>query len=190
VADPEVAVDDGLAEGDGFGSGGVGGCWGSPAEGPVRAGGVVVAAEAVELVLEFGEGVGPVLAVEPVLECLMETFDFPAGLGVIRPGVAEGDAEGDEFDLEGDTAAAAGIPVNTAPLSERSWAGVPWRAVAWRKQSTTSAALNVGRASEPTARREWSSMMLRISTLVPSSSAQWVTSSCQRSLGRSASKRR
>jgi hypothetical protein len=79
--------------------------------------------------------------------------------------------------------------VKMAPLSESIWAGIPQVAVALRKQDTTSAALNVTRVSEPTARREWSSSWLRISTSVPSARAQWVVSSCQRSLGWSASKR-
>ena len=80
--------------------------------------------------------------------------------------------------------------VKMAPLSVSIEAGRPSSAAPRWKVSTTSAALAVTKAREATSRREWSSMTLRISTSVPSASAQWVVSACQHSLGSSAWKRR
>lgn len=57
------------------------------------------------------------------------------------------------------------------------------------KVSLTSAPVMVVRAMLAMRRREWSSMMLRTSTLLPSARRQWVTSDCQHWLGRSASER-
>lgn len=79
--------------------------------------------------------------------------------------------------------------MNTAPLSQSKDAGVPCKAIAERKTSTTSAALAVGKAREAKKSLEWSSIMLRISTSPPSASRQWVMSACHISLGSCASKR-
>jgi hypothetical protein len=54
--------------------------------------GVVVAGEGVELGLELGEGGGlGVLGGQPLLQCLLESFDFALGLGVVRFPVFLGD---------------------------------------------------------------------------------------------------
>jgi hypothetical protein len=73
--------------------------------------------------------------------------------------------------------------VNTAPLSVSTEAGMPCRAAALPKLTTTSAALVVARASEATSNREWSSMMFKMSTTLPPARTQWVMSACHRSLG-------
>jgi len=54
--------------------------WGAPAERPVRADGVVVDAEPVELGLQLGDGRRPVLLGEPLLQGLVEALDLAAGL--------------------------------------------------------------------------------------------------------------
>ena len=76
--------------------------------------------------------------------------------------------------------------VNMAPLSVNNDAGSPTSVAAASKVATTSAAFVVREAREATSSREWSSMMLRTSTSVPSESDQWVVSACQHSLGSSA----
>ena len=65
------------------------------------------------------------MVVEPFLQRLVEALDFAAGLRVIGAGVVEPDAAGVAGDLERDPAAAAGAPVNTAPLSDSRVAGSP-----------------------------------------------------------------
>src|SRR5262249_40278147 len=67
--------------GGGFGPGGVGGGGGGPVrQGAVRAAGVVDGGERVQQGLELAEGGGlPRLGAEPVLECLLESFDLPLG---------------------------------------------------------------------------------------------------------------
>jgi hypothetical protein len=83
----EVASDPGMwgegerAGGDGFGAGGVGHGGRPPADGAVRALGVVGVAEAVELGLELVDGCGARLAGQPFLEGLVEAFDLAAGGG-------------------------------------------------------------------------------------------------------------
>jgi len=81
------------------------------------------------------------------------------------------------------------LAVKMAPLSVSTQAGVAhwWNAV--RKVSTTSGPVMVARAALAMARREWSSMMLRISTWVWSAGRQWVLSACQSSLAWAAQKR-
>ena len=54
---------------------------------------------------------------------------------------------------------------------------------------TTSGEVTVTNAREATHSREWSSMMLRTSNTTSSATTTWVTSACQHSLGKSASKR-
>jgi len=108
AADPEVFADaDALPGGHGAGPGVPGGCWGAAADGPVRAAGVVVGGEGIQLGLQPGGGGGGVLAGEPVLEGLVQAFDLPAGLRVVGAAVAEGDPQRGEFALKGDPAAAA-----------------------------------------------------------------------------------
>jgi len=91
----------------GFGAGGPRGGGGAPAEGPMGTDGVVVGAEAVELGLEGGDGRGPRLFGEPLLEGLVEPLDLAAGLGVVGAGVFEPDAQGGELGLEQAAAPAA-----------------------------------------------------------------------------------
>jgi hypothetical protein len=67
----------------------------------------VVGLEGVELGLELLDGGRAGVAGQPFLEGLVEAFDLAAGLRVIRPGVAHGDAQGGQGDLERDPAAAA-----------------------------------------------------------------------------------
>ena len=57
---------------------------------------VVVGDERVELVLQLGERGRGVMRGEPLLERLLEPFNFPAGLWVIRPGVPDADTERSE----------------------------------------------------------------------------------------------
>jgi hypothetical protein len=77
----------------GFGAGGVGDRWGGVVgQGAVWAAVVVGLDEGVELVLQVGEGGGAWLVGEPFFEGLMESFDFPAGGGVVGCGVDLGDA--------------------------------------------------------------------------------------------------
>jgi hypothetical protein len=101
----EAGVDRG-ARGHGFWAGGVGldGC--APPEGAVGSDGVVVATELVEQGLELAEGGRAGLPVEPFLHGLVGTLDFPAGLRVVGPGVAEPDFAGVAGQLEGRPAAA------------------------------------------------------------------------------------
>ena len=66
VADPEVAVDERDAGGGGLGAAGVGLGWGASVQRAVRAGGVGVGGEVVELGLQLGEG-GRGLGSQPLL---------------------------------------------------------------------------------------------------------------------------
>jgi hypothetical protein len=100
--------------------------------------------------------------------------------------VVEFDAQHSEFHLQDDSATAALLAVNTAPLSVSTPAGIPQRRNAVRKLVSTCCPVVVSRASEQTSSREWSSSMLRISTSVPSANCQWVMSACHRSFGISA----
>jgi hypothetical protein len=93
--------------GGGFDPGGVGLGWGGAADGPVRAAGVVVGGEAVELGLQGAGGGGGPLAGEPFLQGLVEALDLAAGLRVAGAGVAVGDACGEQFALD-DAGAVAG----------------------------------------------------------------------------------
>ena len=73
---------------------------------------VVFVDERVELVLEFGDGVGlRVWAPKPFLEGLVEPFDLPAGGGVVGSGVLLFDLEAGEAGLEA-VAAALRPPAN------------------------------------------------------------------------------
>jgi len=54
---------------------------------------VVVVAEDVELELQLGKRVRGRLLAQEALECLMEAFDFAAGLRVIRGRVLDLDAD-------------------------------------------------------------------------------------------------
>jgi hypothetical protein len=174
--------------GDGFGAGGVGGGWGFAANGPVGSGVVVVVGEGVELGLQLGDRGRRVLAGQPAFEGLVEAFDLAAGLRVVGPGAGVGDAQAGDFGFQG-AAATAGAAVKMAPLSVSRVAGRPCWSAAWAKAATTSAALNAVRVVEAIAKREWSSMMLQISTPVLSASCQWVVSACQRWFGNSAANR-
>jgi hypothetical protein len=91
VPDSVVGADD-RAGGDGFRSGGVGLGRRSAAEGAVRPDGVVVALEAVQLALQLGDGGGGGLGGEPLLQGLVEPFNFAAGLRVVGPGMTDPDA--------------------------------------------------------------------------------------------------
>jgi hypothetical protein len=114
----------------------------------------VVAGEGVELGLQGGDVAGGGLAGEPFLQRLVEPLDLAAGLRVVGPGMPEADVQCGQLDLQGDHAAAAGLPVNTAPLSDSIEAGSPQAAAAARNTVTTSAALNVGRAADAVSSRE------------------------------------
>jgi hypothetical protein len=74
---------------------------------------------------------------------------------------------------DGLAAAAFCLPVNTAPLSDRTLAGMPRRRKASWKVCSTSWPVMVRRGTLARVGREWSSRRLRISTLVPSASCQW-----------------
>src|SRR5262245_13990369 len=101
LADPAVGGNGDLRPGgESFDPGGVGGGWCLAADGPVGPAGVVVGGEAVELGLQGVDGGYRPLAGEPFLQGLVEAFDLAAGLGVVGPGVAVGDAGGDQFALD------------------------------------------------------------------------------------------
>ena len=112
AADPLVGR--GRAGGGGFRSGGIGRGRSLTVQGAVGSLLVVVGAEGVQLRLQFGQGSGSGLASEPLFEGLVEAFDFPAGLGVVRAGVLLLHPEAGEFLLEAvagrPAAAAAGEP--------------------------------------------------------------------------------
>jgi hypothetical protein len=68
---------------------------------------VVLVDEAVEVLLELGEGASGGLFGEPAFEGLLEALDFPAGGGVVGAGVLVGDPEVGQDGLEGVAAASA-----------------------------------------------------------------------------------
>ena len=74
----------------------------------VRAGGVVVLDEAVDLGLEGAQRPRSGLTAQVLLHRLVEPLDLPAGLGVIGPGVLEVDAQRGELGLEGSDTEAVG----------------------------------------------------------------------------------
>lgn len=61
---------------------------------------VVVAREGVELLLELGDRCCAGLVVEPAFHCLLESFDFAAGRGVVGPRVFLFDVKTCEFGFE------------------------------------------------------------------------------------------
>ncbi len=61
---------------------------------------VVFVDEGVAVVLELFEVVGCGLGGEPLFECLLEPFDFPAGGGVVHSGVFLDDVEVDQGAFE------------------------------------------------------------------------------------------
>jgi hypothetical protein len=84
VADP-VALDvDGFTTGPGLDPRPIGAGRGAPAEGTMRPDMVVVGDETVQLGLELGHRGARVLALEELLERLMEALDLAAGLRMIR----------------------------------------------------------------------------------------------------------
>jgi len=91
-ANPVVGVDE-WPVGDGFGAGSEGFGGGVSLQCPVRALGVVVAGEAVQLGLEGFDRGGGFLFGEPFLLGLVEPFDLAAGLGVVGAGVVKADPE-------------------------------------------------------------------------------------------------
>ena len=125
-ADAVVLVDENSLPGRaGVGAAGERGGGGAAVDAAVRALGVVVGGEGVQLGLQVRERAGAGLAGQPFLQRLVEAFDLAAGGGVIRLGVPELDAEGDCFAFQGDPAVAAVGAVNTAPLSVSSRSGRP-----------------------------------------------------------------
>ena len=76
-------------------------------------------------------------------------------------------------------------PLNDKPLSDNIRAGSPhtWLACSNAAQAVTQ--VHTATAIDAAQIREWSSMMLMISTTVPSASVQCVESICHKSLGRS-----
>jgi hypothetical protein len=74
----------------------------------VRAAGVVDDGERVEQGLQLSEGGGlGCLGAEPVLQRLLEAFDFPLGLGMVRLSVLLLHAEAAQFGFQGVAAALA-----------------------------------------------------------------------------------
>jgi hypothetical protein len=120
----------------------------------VRPLGVVVGGEGIELGLQAADRDGRFLAAEPFVEGLVEPFDLPAGLRVVRPAVAEPNAQGGELTFERDPPAAAVKTVKTAPLSVSIFSGRPWRAMATCRSATMSPALKMARAVEAASSRE------------------------------------
>lgn len=79
------------------------------AAGSVRADGVAVLGEGMQLSLYFGDGAGlGRLGADPFLEGLVEAFDLAAGLWVVGPGVLERDAQGGQVGLKCGASAGAG----------------------------------------------------------------------------------
>ena len=101
-----------------FRAGGVGLCRCSPVEGSVRADGVVVVPERVELGLKVLDRLGRGLGSEPFLQGLLESFDFPLGLWVVRSAVLLIDAEQVQLVLERVPAVADAGGENEAVVSE------------------------------------------------------------------------
>ncbi len=95
LADAEVFADVCALPGRGGAGPGGPGCGRSlPVDAPVRAFGVVVGGEVVQLGLQLGDGRRWWQAGESLLEGLVQPFDFAAGGRVVGPGVAQRDAEG------------------------------------------------------------------------------------------------
>src|SRR5207253_4572854 len=92
--------------------------WGSPGQGSVRAGLVVVPAEGVELELEVGKGLGRRLLPEELLERLVEALHLAAGLGVAVAGVLVLDAQARQLGLQVDLAAAGAGVEDQAVVAE------------------------------------------------------------------------
>jgi len=99
VAQPVVAALVAAGRG-GLGSGLVGLGGGAAGEGSVRSGGVVVLSPGVEQGLELGDGGRWWSAGEPLLEGLLDAFDFAAGLGMRGSGVLLRDVQAFELVLE------------------------------------------------------------------------------------------
>ena len=190
-ADAVVGVG-GAVAGGGFGPGGVGGGGGGAAgQGPVRAAGVVVGGEGVQLLLESGEGGGGRAGGQPFLQGLLESFDFALGLGVAgRPFFWVTPRRRSSFSraLRPPRPPASRV-VQTMPLSVRVEAGMPCFAQAARKVARVTSPVVTGCAVTDRASREWSSIQDTISASVPSARCQWMKSDCHRSLGSSAANR-
>ena len=78
----------------------------------------------IEVGLELGERVGGLFG-EEILECLVEAFDLPAGLGVVGPGMLRGDGEGLEECFEDDFAASVFGGVDAAVVGEQTGGRAP-----------------------------------------------------------------
>jgi len=113
VAEPVVAGFVGSG-GLGLGQGCVGGGGGPAAEFAVGSVVVVEVAEAVEVVLEGGQGGCRFLLGEPFLEGLVEPFDLALGLGVAGVAILLGDPQEREEVFEGVLAAAEAGRVDAA----------------------------------------------------------------------------
>ena len=164
---------------------------GCAGRGPGGAGRVVVGGEAVELGLELAHGGGWVL--------LGQVASSGSG-GSVRPCRRSG---GGRAGSACSRCPRASSSVSMAPAPPRAVGGEDGAVVGEHEGrdsprsrrlggrcATTSAAWWSRRHGRRRSSREWSSMMLRISTSVPSARAQWVMSACQHSLGSSAWKRR
>jgi hypothetical protein len=155
----------------------------------VRPLGVVVAAEAVELGLELSQGPGPGPGGEPLLEGLVEPFHLAAGLGVVGPGVPEPDPSAGQGDLQGHAALAAGAAGEHRAVIAEHGGGVPVAG-----GGVAEAVVDVAGLEDPlcvAADTDPGVVIQEVEDLHLGvvGEAQWVMSSCQRSLGCSATNR-
>jgi len=170
-ADAVVGVGAAVAGGC-LGAGRVGGGGrGVAGQGLVRALVVVVAGEGVEEGLELGEvgGLGA-LGGEPLLEGLLESFDFALSLGwlglpffCVTPRRRSSCSRALRPPLPPDSRV-----VKTMPLCVE--AGAPWAAAAARNAARTAGPVTRSWAVADRAYREWSSSQVRISVPVLSAS--------------------
>jgi len=93
--------------GEGWWAGGPAFCRCGAVEGPVGSLVVVEGEEGVELALELGGSSGQRSLTEPFLECLVEAFELPAGLGVAGAGEDVADAESPHVPFEAGLASSA-----------------------------------------------------------------------------------
>lgn len=97
----------------------------APAQRPVRPGRVVVAGEAIQLLLQVGERPRGGLSGQVALERLVQALDLAAGLGVVGPRVLGRDPQPLELDLQEHLATARGGGEDGAVVAKQAgWGAV------------------------------------------------------------------
>jgi len=140
AADTEVLADaDALPGRYRAGPGVPGGLGRLTADAAVRPLSAVVGGEGVQLGLQGGRGGSGVLAGEPFLQRLVQPLDLPAGLRVVGPAVAQGDAQGGELTFQSNPAAAAVKTGKDCAIEFLSGVkGLGLAGVAWRQGGPVS----------------------------------------------------